>query len=231
MQPIRSFDLLVTHLEEADGSYAKSSLKAYFFKHAFTGSSFEKFCDKDSDNITAQDIVAVSMLSVNIPPSASRWILGDGQKTLNLLLQDIDKKLSIESPMADLTKGSTAWKLWKEIHNLWGVGETKASKILAAKRPLLFPIYDQHVAKALQLSPDDYWQPWQRFMSSENGHKATKIVKQMADSLDKPNLSPLRLIDIVIWMQQHGHTFITQKLVDEKEMIPSVIKPTRPASA
>lgn len=220
MQPIRSFDSLVTHLEEADGSYAKSSLKAYFFKHAFTGSSFEKFCDKDSDNITAQDIVAVSMLSVNIPPSASRWILGDGRKTLNLLLHDIDKNLSIDNPMADLTKGGTAWNLWKEIHELWGVGETKASKLLAAKRPFLFPIYDQHVAKALQLSPDDYWQPWQKFMQRKDGIKATEIVRQLAKGLDKPNLSPLRLFDIVIWMQQHGHTFIKQKLVDEEKMIP-----------
>jgi Family of unknown function (DUF6308) len=219
VQQIESFETLVTHLEEGEGSYAKSSLEAYFFKHAFTGSSFEKFCDKDPDNFTAKDIVAVSMLSVNIPPSASRWILGDGQKSLNLLLQDIEENLSIDSPMADLTKGSTAWNLWKEIHELWGVGETKASKLLAAKRPFLFPIYDQHVAKALQLSPDDYWQPWQKFMQREDGIKATKIVRQLAKSLDKPHLSPLRLFDIVIWMQQHGHTFIKQKLVDEEKMI------------
>ncbi len=227
MQQIESFETLLTHLVEADGSYAKSSLEAYFFKYAFTGSSFETFRGNDPDNFTAEDIVAVAMLSVNIPPAASRWILGDGQKTLNLLLQEIDKTLSIDSPMANLTKGGTAWNLWKEVHGLWGIGETKASKLLAAKRPFLFPIYDQHVAKALQLSPDNYWQPWQKFMCSENGQKSTKIVKQMADSLDKPNLSPLRLFDIVIWMQRHGHTFITQKLVDEKKMIPvSYKKPT-----
>lgn len=220
MQQIESFETLVIHLEEAKSSYAKSSLEAYFFKNAFTGSSFEKFCDKDPDNITTQDIVAVSMLSVNLPPSASRWILGDGQKTLNLLLHDIDKNLSIDNPMADLTKGGTAWHLWKEIHQLWGVGETKASKLLAAKRPFLFPIYDQHVAKALQLSPDDYWQPWQKFMQRKDGIKATEIVRQLAKGLNKPNLSPLRLFDIVIWMQQHGHTFIKQKLVDEEKMTP-----------
>ena len=219
MQQIESFESLVTHLEEADGSFAKSSLEAYFFMHAYTGSSFETFCGNDPDNFTAEDIVAVSMLSVNIPPSASRWILGDGKKPLNLLLQEIDGKLSIDSSKADLSRCSTEWNQWKSIDFLWGVGPTKNSKLLAAKRPFLFPIYDQHVAKALQLSPDDYWQPWQEFMWSENGHKATKIVKQMAESLDKPNLSPLRLFDIVIWMQQHGHTFITKKLVDDGKMI------------
>ena len=219
MQQIESFETLVTHLEEADGSYAKSSLEAYFFKYAFTGSSFETFCGKEPDNFTAQDIVAVSMLSVNIPPSASRWILGDGKKKLNLLLQEIDQKLSIDSPEADLTKGSTAWELWKSIHVLWGVGETKASKLLATKRPFLFPIYDQHVAKALQLSPEKYWQPWQEFMRSRNGEKASKMIGQIAQSLDKPHLSTLRLLDIVIWMQQHGYKFIKKDLVDRGKMI------------
>ncbi len=121
--------------------------------------------------------------------------------------------------MADLTKENAAWNLWKEVHSLWGVGETRASKLLALKRPFLFPIYDQHVARALRLSPDDYWQRWQEFMRSEDGDKAAKIAGQMAKSLDLPDLSPLRLLDIVVWMQHHGHSFITQKLVDEEKMI------------
>ena len=219
MQKIESFESLVTHLEEADGSFAKSSLEAYFFGNAYTGASFETFCGIDPDNFTAEDIVAVSMLSVNIPPSASRWILRTGQKDLSNLLSKIGRDLSIDHPDSDLTKGSHAWNLWKMLISRWGVGETKASKLLAAKRPFLFPIYDQHVAKALQLSPEKYWQPWQEFMRSPNGEKASKIIGQMAQSLDKPHLSTLRLLDIVIWMQQHGHKFIKKDLVDRGTMI------------
>ena len=219
MQQIESFETLLTHLVEADGSYAKSSLEAYFFKYAFTGSSFETFCGNDPDNFTAEDIVAVSMLSVNIPPSASRWILKTGQEDLSKLLSKIGQNLSIDHPDADLTKGSDAWNLWKMLILRWGVGETKASKLLAAKRPFLFPIYDQHVAKALQISADHYWEPWQNFMRHEDGEKAVKIIKQIAESLNKPDLSPLRLLDIVIWMQQHGHKFITKDLVDRGVMI------------
>jgi hypothetical protein len=220
MRKIDSFPSLVNHLEESGGSYAKSSLEAYLYKNAYTGSCFETFRSDDNNNYTAQDIVAVSMLSVNIPPSASRWILGAGKQRLNELLKGIDETLSIDNTAADLAKGSTAWKLWNEIHSLSGIGETKASKLLAVKRPSLFPIYDQHVAKALKLSPHVYWEPWQSFMQSEDGKKATKIVTQLADSLGKGDLSPLRLLDIVIWMQQHGHKFITQELVDRGVMIP-----------
>jgi hypothetical protein len=219
MQKIDSFESLVAHLHEADGSYAKSSLEAYFYKNAYTGSSFENFCGKDHDKFTADDIVAVSMLSVKIPPSASRWILGDGQKCLTKLLKELDPKLAIQDPKADLSIGKTAWNLWKEIHSLRGVGETMASKLLATKRPLLFPIFDQHVARALKLAPNRYWKPWQKFMRSENGTKAGEIVKQMAADLGKPELSTLRLLDVVVWMQQHGHKSITQELVNEGTMI------------
>jgi hypothetical protein len=209
----------VAHLEEADGSHAMSSLKAYFFKHAFTGSSFETFCDEDPNTFTANDIVAVSMLSVNIPPSASRWILGEGRARLGNFLREIDAELTISSPIADLGKKSSAWQLWNEIHSLRDVGETKTSKLLATKRPFLFPIFDRHVSAALQISPNSYWKPWQQFMQSEVGNKAARTVTQMAASLNKSHLSPLRLLDVVIWMRQHGYRFITKKLVDEGKMI------------
>jgi hypothetical protein len=220
MQQITSFPSLVLHLEEANGSYAKSSLEAYFFRHAFTGSSFESFYDKQSIEFTEKDIVAVSMLSVNIPPSATRWILGEGRTQLSDLLKKIDPNIAIEDQNANLTRDNTAWNLWKAIHSRRGIGETMASKLLAAKRPALFPIYDQHVAKALQLSQDRYWQPWQDFMRGEDGKKAKRIVNDIAQELGKQDLSTLRLLDIVIWMRQHGHKFITEKLVKEGSMVP-----------
>ena len=219
MKMIDSFDSLLSHLEEKDGSYAMSSLEAYFFKHAYTGSSFESFCGKEPNKFTAEDIVAVSMLSVNIPPSATRWILGDGEEQLSKFLCEIDQNISIDDPTADLTNGGYAWKLWNEIHSRWGIGETMASKLLAAKRPLLFPIFDQHVAKALQLSPNRYWVPWQTYIRSEDGKKAKQIAMSMAKDLGKPNLSPLRILDVVVWMQQHGHKSITCDLVREGKMI------------
>jgi hypothetical protein len=196
-----------------------SSLEAYFFKQAFTGSSFETFCDKDPYTFTANDVVAVSMLSVNIPPSASRWILGEGRARLDNLLREIDAETTISSPLADLGKESFAWELWNEIHSLPDVGETKTSKLLATKRPFLFPIFDRHVSVALRISPNSYWQPWQQFMQSENGERAARTVTQMAASLNKSHLSPLRLLDIIVWMQRHGHKFITRTLVDEGKMI------------
>lgn len=59
-------DEIVEFFEENGGESAKSSLAAYFYENAFTGSSYEKFFDmrENPNEFTAQDLVAVSMLSV-----------------------------------------------------------------------------------------------------------------------------------------------------------------------
>lgn len=220
MQRIKSFESLVPHLKEKNGSYARSSLHAYFYKSAFTGSRFESFRSDESFKFTQRDIIAVSMLSVNIPSTATRWILEEGGRVLTDLLRPLPPEISITDAAADLTRDQDAWKLWEAIRSLHGMGETKTSKLLATKRPLLFPIYDRHVAKALNIHRGGYWQPWQDYMRSEDGKTAAYLVNEMAVELDVPHLSTLRLLDVVIWMQQHGHKFISKKLVESEIMIP-----------
>ena len=56
-------------------------------------------------------------------------------------------------------------------------------------------------------------------MRSGDGKKAKQIAMSMAKDLGKPNLSPLRILDVVVWMQQHGHKSITCDLVREGKMI------------
>ena len=220
MTVITSFETLVTHIHDENGALVKSSLAAYFYKKAFTGSAFESFIGRDHFRFTADDLIAVSMLSVEVPGSAARWILGDGSATLSILLQQIPPTLSITDSRADLERGGIAWQLWKHIFSRYGIGETTASKLLATKRPQLFPIFDQHVAVALNLSPDNYWGPWQQFMRSKESALCTTQLRLFADDLGLSMVSDLRLFDVVVWMYQHGHTFITKDKVDAGVMIP-----------
>jgi hypothetical protein len=202
---------------------AHSSLKAYFFPGAFTGSSFETFAQPGINSFTPSDVVAVSMLSVDIPASVTRWILGDGVAKLSQFLTKIDAGLRIESPKADLSNKSEAHKLWREIRrpdNRWGMGETKTSKLLATKRPELFPVFDKHVSKALGISANTYWAPWQEFMRSSQGEYCSRVVQSYADDLGIKGVSVLRLFDVIIWMREHGHMYITERDVDRKSMIP-----------
>ena len=107
-------DVINRMLTEDDGKAAASSLAAYFYPGAYTGAYFEKYARRGTDRIVAEDIVAVSMLSVDIPPRVSNWILGDGSRELTDGLTRLREDLRIED--ADLSKGSEVWiastRLW-----------------------------------------------------------------------------------------------------------------------
>ena len=207
-------------VEDESGESARSSLESYFYKNAFTGSRYETFFVSDTPNeFTANDFIAVSMLSVNVPPRAAAWILVDNKSAfINYLEKVQPPEVSIVDDGADLSKSSDAYFLWKEIYSCRGIGETIASKLLATKRPNLFPIFDSHVAKALDLKPDFYWEPWQKFMKSNEGRKCVQSVRSIAENLKILGVSDLRLLDIIVWMREHGHKFITQDLVDNDSM-------------
>ncbi len=56
---------------------ALRSLRAY--SSGFSGRFFERLADPDPYRITASDIVAVSMLAVEVPAETAAWLLGEGQ--------------------------------------------------------------------------------------------------------------------------------------------------------
>ena len=202
-------------LEEDGGKAAESSLAAYFHPGAYTGASYEKYAKPGTNVFTAEDIVAVSMLSVNIPGSVSNWVLGTGAAELTDLLTKLKSNPKIEN--TDMSKNGNAWKLWKSIFVKWGMGETKTSKLIAAKRPDLFPVFDTHVAAALGISANDYWTPWKEFMCSEEGARCAAVVEAMAAKNSINEVSVLRLFDVVVWMRQHGYKAITEERVAGKK--------------
>ena len=139
-----------------------------------------------------------------------------------MILDRIDPSLRIEDAEADLLKGSPTYQMWERIRRPqkpWGMGETKTSKLLATKRPNLFPVFDRHVAKALGLSKFEYWKPWQEFMRSPEGHRCSRVVLDLAGELGIEGVSVLRLFDVIVWMRQHGHRYITSSAVDEGYMV------------
>jgi len=213
-----NFGVLCNLIAENEGKSAKSSIDAYFFKNAFTGSAFERLIDLENPNeITAKDLTAVSMLGVNVPATAARWILGEGKHDFSSLLSKVPQ-IAISNMNCDLSNGSPAWTLFSELDELTGLGRTISSKILAAKRPGLIPIFDQHVAAFLGFSKQDYWSPWREFMQSPEGVWCGNQVSEFATNFGVLNVSHLRLLDVVIWMKQHGHKQISSDLVSQGKM-------------
>ena len=189
-------------------------LTIYF--RSYTGSRFESYIDAENpDEITPRDLLAVTTLSVHVPSPAAIWLLEDGKEEVRRLLRDIGPvDLTIWDERADLSRASPASELWGYVRgHRWpqgeaksGLGRTKASKLLAAKRPHLFPIYDRHVAAALFSDPrTDFWSSLQDlFRSSPELRDALGQAIHRADGMP-PNLSLLRSLDVIVWMRVHGH--------------------------
>jgi len=204
-------------MEGDERELAKASLTAYF--SSFTGSKFEELSDWDSPNeFTARDILAVSTLSVTVPANVAIWLVGpDGTAQVRPLLEQLGEPDAQLSGDTDL---GPAYELWDLVRSgRWpratttgknGVGRVIASKLLAAKRPGLIPIYDRHVAGALFGERDaNDWEIW-RSATSDTAYAAT--LEAACDGLLQETgragaVSVLRCVDIVVWMRVHGYQF------------------------
>lgn len=195
--------------EELDN--AVDSIALYLHPGAYTGSHFERLVSADPYSIDARDLLAVSMLGVQVPASAAIRILGPEAPTISRLLRSIPPDVSIDEPGADLllAEGGPAWRIWDVLRALHGLGRTITSKLLAAKRPALIPIHDTHVARALDLEKINAWEYWRVFMQKPEARQGIAAVRQGAKSPGVDGLTDLRLLDIVIWMRMHGASALT----------------------
>lgn len=183
----------------------------------YSGSRFENFEGGgdvvEPNRITAADLIAVSMLSVHVPGQAALGILEElGDKIADLLAQvPVGLRLgelSAEEFSKFLDTGSPADKLWQLLRqrdDTWGVGQTTASKIIARKRPHLVPIYDSVVAEQTGLhGSGGQWRIWWKAFQGEAGQAFTERIEGIREAAGQPQLSLLRVIDIVLWMEGRG---------------------------
>ncbi len=209
MEPEGSYsqftEALLGFFTSDDGAAAADSIGRYFDEH-YTGSQFELLVDEDPNHITAKDIVAVSMLGVDIPAAVSVWLLSDeGQDEANLHLAEVPAGIDLWEEPSLLAPDGHLQALWDLLASgCWPthkfnnyMGPTKISKLLAAKRPRLVPVTDSVVIKMLP-SPGH----WDDFASAL-GDPTVRSTIERATSKAPAHLSLLRRIDIVIWMLSH----------------------------
>jgi hypothetical protein len=177
----------------------------YALDYHYTGSAFDRLvATSPGECFTSIDMLAVSMLSVNVPPRAALWLI-DSSEASDLLAQIPNDASAFDNPEL-LDRDGAAWKLWKLTDDRHGIGATIASKLLATKRPKLIPIYDKHVDEALNFGSSEwaFWQATARDDSAEDLLANVETAKTRAGV--PPNVSALRTIDVVVWMRQHGWT-------------------------
>lgn len=165
-----------------------------------------------ANRVTADDLVAVSFLSVMIPARAALGML----ETHALKISEHLEQLPLDIDLADLTPeefdkylgaGSPGIQLWRVLRakptERWGIGETKASKIMARKRPRLIPIYDSVVGPlmGLPMNSVDQWKKWHTALTDGTGLPRRLDEIRRVSEISDP-ISDIRVMDIVLWM--HG---------------------------
>jgi hypothetical protein len=142
----------------ADRSRCLTLLKDYFSpldltgRQGYTGSRFELLSaggdrPEVADKFVADDLVAVSLLSVNVPARAALYLLNDPSGSLRSALRMIPT--DVELVDAEDSHLAAADQLWYQLRSLHDVGRTTTSKLAARKRPRLVPVQDSVTMTAL----------------------------------------------------------------------------------
>ena len=160
-----------------------------------------------ADRITAEDLIAVQTLSVTVPPEVSVQLLeGDLGAKVAAHLRAIPTDVSLLEPGAapHVADGSPADQCWHLLvsNAAPDVGPTKASKLLARKRPQLLPVYDDVLRCALG-HPASFWTTLHQTLVEQPQLGRTLTALQ---TRAPKHVSTLRVVDVVVWMaHQHEH--------------------------
>lgn len=202
-------ELIVRTQTDAAVDFLQQYYAADGEKPRYTGSRFELMAglSDDPNALGPADFLAVSMLSVKVPAAAAIRLLGPDAARVGELLRQIPVNVDIvdadpqtfheESPVGRL------WDLLRESRD--GLGPTTASKLLAAKRPRLVPIWDSFVEQATGLGPLGSWWRFQYVLNEDQRHvwKWLGELRPLAPNVPQ-SVSALRLLDVLLWMSVEG---------------------------
>jgi len=164
----------------------------------FAGRYFDELPGNDERAFTVGDLAAASLLDVRFGPHTVLELLDRAE--CNSLLAGIPSNVPLwDVPDGHLTRGSAAWRLWDRLVAIPGVNKTRASKVLARKRPHLMPILDSVIIEHLGLERLDCWQALRQALAPDLRER----IDSLASAATRHGASPpstLRLLDVATWM-------------------------------
>ncbi|WP_038170051.1 DUF6308 family protein [Tomitella biformata] len=198
-------------LREGDDAGAIDVLQEYFTRkvvktgHLRSGARWDGWDPSgrrtaDADIFTADDFVAITALSVEVPPEGAWIMLTERHAELNRMLAAVGPDRDLADEAGAKTAESPEWQLENALREIHGIGWTTASKLIARKRPRLFPIYDDVVGRTLD-TRKAHLEPVRRAMRDDDRalHHRLLDLRDRA-GLDQ-NVPALRILDVLAWMQ------------------------------
>jgi hypothetical protein len=204
-QEVRTVTELGRRIWRYLGEDAPPLLQTYY--STYTGRAFETLgrggdLKAVANRITPDDIVAVSMLGVNIPPQVSLELLNDANKEVNGFLKEIPVKKDLwQVEESDIDNKSNAAQLWKHLDGIVGVGWVTAGKLMARKRPQLIPVFDRVVRQAIKpRGSNTFWVSLHRELKAEDPGIVGRLRELKNEAALPRKVSLLRVLDVAVWM-------------------------------
>ncbi|MGY1653404.1 DUF6308 family protein [Geodermatophilus sp. SYSU D01119] len=191
-------------LQSGDDGRAEAYLHEYYGRgegSAYTGSYFDGWGgEQDLYRFTAEDVVAVTFLSVVVPPMAAHRLLHADADRFNALLRDVGPDRDFADELKPMHREWPGWRLETALRDLPGVGRTIASKLCARKRPRLLPIYDSIVAEVTD-AYSTQWEPLRQQLRADDGALQARLLRLRATVGLDDSVSALRVYDVISWME------------------------------
>ncbi|WP_434740261.1 DUF6308 family protein [Micromonospora sp. SH-82] len=194
-----------------DDPRSTRDLKRYFLAtgaDAFTGGQFEMLGGggdrpETANVVTAEDLVAVGLLSVRIHPRTVLDLLqgrlGE-QVSAELSGIPVDVDLGTEAATRLITDGGHAVEAWRLLRHTDDTGWVTAGKLLARKRPRLVPVYDR-VVRCAYGTGAGFWEWLHGKLQEDGGTLAERLDALHAEVGLPPAVQRLRVLDVVFWMR------------------------------
>ncbi|MEU1884633.1 DUF6308 family protein [Micromonospora rifamycinica] len=188
-----------------------SDLRRYYLATgdaAFTGGQFDHLGGggdrpETAGAITADDLVAVELLGVRVPPRSALDLLQGplGERVgVELARIPVDVALGTDKAYPLVVAGGAADTAWRALRDADGIGWVIAGKLLARKRPRLVPVYDAVVSCAYRTGTG-FWEWLHGRLREEDGVLGQRL-RALHEKAGLPEaVSPLRVLDVVFWMR------------------------------
>jgi hypothetical protein len=192
----------------ADG--LAKAVASYYTAPAFAGMTFSNLGRNPADDITADDLLAVTLLDITWRPHVVRILLGSQHEELSAMLADIPSDLDLWDADDEVSKRIDV--LWDALMAIDGIGTASATKLLARKRPRLCPISDNVVNKAVGV-PHRTWDVLRCLLQDPASRAQVEALRPAAAA----EASLLRILDVILWIS-HSESAAAQWVRQEGGM-------------
>lgn len=191
-----------------EGEPAERMILKYYRPGKYTGARFDQppFVGTPPNQFVYVDLLAPATLSAELKGRSVTAILDQADDLSGLLeaLPDPEVHL-VDTTDADL---EPLWELqnFLDSRKVPGVSQTRMTKLIAQKRPLLMPIRDRFVNQALGIVRDDPLTVHLRDALREIPDLITRLehLAGLVADAGGPTIGYLRALDVVLWMAAWG---------------------------